>query len=97
MNQETELKNSTADWAVWHPEEYFTRDKEIALRYLSSPHKSLQKLGDEHGISRERVRQICNVMCRKAGVPKPDGKRTYDLPRLKGDKASLHAISSLSL
>lgn len=36
------------------------RDQEIVRRYFE-PGMSLQKVGDEHGLSRERVRQILNA------------------------------------
>lgn len=75
---------------------YFERDKGIALRYFSLPYKSLQQLGDQHGISRERVRQVCNVVLRKSGVPKGDNQMTYDLPRLRGDEEVISAIRSLT-
>jgi len=77
--------------------DYFHRDKAMALEYFSLPMKSLQKLGDEHGITRERVRQVCNKVLRRSGISKVNGDATYDLRSLRGDEKVIEAINSLSL
>lgn len=104
MNREEEI----AEWRLKRPIpytgknfKYFERDKHISLEVLSG--KTLESQAQNHGITRERVRQIVNRFLGMVNAPRSDRPRieswmlsSFDIKAMRKEPKFSEAIRSLT-